>query len=257
MSEQQAGQKAFTPSFALLSIGALAALVVLIGLGYWQVERLHWKEALIERVNSKIAAPPVPLLSLLPVDPARPLTPDALEYRPVRVTGRFRHKAELFYYATLKGEAGFHVYTPLEIEGAEPKIILVNRGFIPADKKDPATRPQTIPSGTVAITGLLRWPDQKKPNRFMPDNDQKANIYFWRDLSAMIAQTQAEPANVLPYFLYADKTAADVLPVGGVTIIDFPNSHLGYAITWFGLALTLIGVYLALLVSRLKPQKGR
>ena len=246
--------RVFTPGFIILSLAALGALVILLTLGSWQVQRLQWKEALIERVETRIASDPVDVSSLGDdVEGLRGGEND-LEYRPLNVSGAFDHTHEFHYYATLDGAPGYHIYSPLSLSEPKGKIALVNRGFIPVDKKDVSTRPESLTKGTVAFTGLFRWPDDKKPNSFTPDNDVESNILFWRDRDLMISEAGLEEANVLPFFIYVDKADNPSLPIGGVSIISFANNHLQYAITWFGLALTLIGVYGGLLISRMRAR---
>lgn len=248
----------FTKGFGVLTIAAVCALCVLVLLGSWQVRRLYWKEALIARVETKIVSEPVTLENLPPITLAIRGMQNDPEYQPITVRGVFDHRTEYFYYATLDGKPGFHVYSPLKLSidhDFAGKVVFVNRGFIPTDKKPIATRPQSVTSGEITLTGLFRWPDDEKPNRFIPDNDLKAGIFFWRDLSLMREEAGLKRDDVLPFFLYAQKDVAEGLPIGGVTIVDFPNSHLSYAITWYGLALTLIGVYGALLIGRVKENR--
>lgn len=255
MTDTEIKPHPFTRSFIILSLCAVLALGVLIALGSWQVKRLHWKEALISKVEARIKQAPVQLADLTPVNPALKGSDEDLEYRAVKVTGTFDHEQEFFYYATLKGVPGFHVYTPLKLSGADEgsgKFVFINRGFVPDNKKTIKERPESITSGEVTLTGLFRWPDFDKPNSFIPDNDVKAGIFFWRDLTLMRTQAGLSAEQVHPFFIYADKKPNQTLPIGGVTIIDFPNSHLAYAITWYGLALTLIGVYGALLIGRMR-----
>lgn len=255
MTDTQTKLPVFTRSFSILTLAAIFALGTLIALGSWQIKRLYWKEALIARVEAQIAGPPIPLIDILPVDIALKGTEHDLEYRRVSILGRFDHTKEFFYFATLDGESGFHVYTPLEISGenlTSANVVFVNRGFVPSDKKAIETRPDSLTSGEVAITGLLRWPDEAKPNSFIPDNDMKAEIFFWRELPLMRQEAGFGVDEVQPFFVYTDKTADKALPIGGVTIVEFPNSHLSYAITWYGLALTLLGVYAALLIGRFR-----
>ncbi|MEP2943689.1 MAG: SURF1 family protein [Hyphomicrobiales bacterium] len=255
MAETHVKSAVFTRSFFFLTIAAITALGVLIALGSWQVKRLSWKEALIARVEAQIASPPVPLEDVIPAQTELRGTDNDTEYQPVSVVGTFDHSKEYFYFATLDGASGFHVYTPLKINAAKavsPSIVFVNRGFVPDDKKAQETRPDSLTSGEVTITGLFRWPDVEKPNSFIPDNDVEANIFFWRELALMRNEAGYSADELHPFFVYENKKIDVSLPVGGVTIIDFPNSHLAYAITWYGLALTLIGVYGALLIGRVK-----
>ena len=245
-------QPVFTRGFTLLTILAFGALSVLIILGSWQVKRLIWKEALIANVENKIKAAPVPLEAI-----ESQITGNVkkdrreLEYQPVTVRGTFDHSKEMFYFATLDGDTGFHVYTPM-VQIGSGKTVLINRGFVPSEQKLGSTRPNSLPAGEVEVTGLVRFPDQDKPNRFLPDNDLKANIFFWRSRDEMTTMAGLDSQNTAPIFVYENKVENNRLPIGGVTIIDFPNNHLGYAVTWYGLALTLIGVYLALAWSRFK-----
>lgn len=259
MSDAALRVPVFTKGFAWLTAAAAAALCILIALGSWQVKRLYWKEALIARVEAQIAAPPVALESILPEALGARGPPEDPEYRPVTVKGVFDSGKEFFYYATLEGKSGFHIYTPFILDGPSGAIVFVNRGFVPADRKAPQTRPGSRSEGRVAVTGLLRWPDTEKPNRFIPDNDAGANIFFWRDLALMRELAGLGKEKVLPFFIYEERKKEEgepSLPVGGVAIVDFPNNHLSYAVTWYGLALTLVGVYGALLLGRARAPAG-
>lgn len=242
----------FTRGFALLSILAFGALSVLIILGSWQVKRLFWKEALIETVNERVQAPAKPFNALQSKFTGKVQSDrEAFEYHPVTVRGTFDHTKEMFYFATLDGVTGFHVYAPLKITESD-ETVLVNRGFVPTEQKDYVTRPNSRLVGEVEINGLVRFPDKEKPNWFLPDNDTKQNIFFWRDIGEMMRMANLDPTKTASVFVYADRVENNRLPIGGVTILAFANNHLGYAATWYGLALTLIGVYIALFWSRFK-----
>ncbi|MEP1444273.1 MAG: SURF1 family protein [Hyphomicrobiales bacterium] len=245
-------QPVFTRGFAFLSVFAFGALAVLIILGSWQVKRLIWKEALIANVETKVKANPIPFATVESQLTGK-IKKDrqALEYQPVTVSGTLDHDKEMFYFATLDGDAGFHVYTPLTLSGSG-KTVIINRGFVPTEQKLGADRPNSQPTGEIDVTGLVRFPDIEKPNRFLPDNDPKANIFFWRSMDDMIQMAGLDAEKTSPLFVYENELDNNRLPIGGVTIIEFPNNHLGYAVTWYGLALTLIGVYMALAWSRFK-----
>ena len=137
----------------------------------------------------------------------------------------------------------------------------MNRGFVPQDRTNPATRPDGQIEGTVPVTGLARSAPDGPPNAFTPDNDVAANIYHWKSLPQMTAAAGLDPARVLPLFVDAAREgahAAPSLPLGGVTRIQFPNSHLQYAVTWYGLALTLLLVGGTFLLRRLRePDETR
>ena len=223
------------------SLWAGAGLILLLGLGTWQVQRLRWKEGLIAERAAGLAATPVAPPPTL--DAAR-----ALELHPVRAEGQFRHDRELDLNLESKtGEAGFHIVTPLIL--ADGSALLVDRGFVPTELKSPATRAAGEPSGTVSVTGLVRIPSAGKPSWFTPDNDPARNSWFYVDVAAMAKA--AGTTRVLPFYIDADATPnPGGWPKGGQTVVDLPNNHLSYAITWFGLAAGLFGVYLAYHMSK-------
>jgi surfeit locus 1 family protein len=120
--------------------------------------------------------------------------------------------------------------------------VLINRGFTPPDRVDPATRAKGLISGRVLVTGLLRI--SEPGGGFLRRNDPLANRWYSRDVAAIAAARHLPRGQIAPYFIDADATPnLGGLPVGGLTVIAFPNSHLVYALTWFGLALLLaVGV---------------
>jgi surfeit locus 1 family protein len=211
---------------------ATLAFVTLISLGNWQVRRLHWKEALLASVEQQLQAPPITLAE------AEALPRSEIEYRPMTVTGRFEHDRERHFFATYQGQSGYYVYTPLRL--ADGRAIFVNRGFVPFDMKDAATRTEGQVTGTVTVTGLARDRLDEKPSFAVPENDIGQNIFYWKDIDAMAQSTGLSAGEVVPFFVDADDAPnPGGLPVGGVTRISFPNDHLQYAITWYGLAATL------------------
>lgn len=224
---------------AAAALGSLAVLAILLALGTWQVHRLHWKEALLASIAERTAAAPQPLEAI----ERRFREAGDVEYWPVTATGTFLNDRERHYLATWNGQSGFYVYTPLRLAGG--RIVLVNRGFVPYDLKDPAKRPQGEISGTVTVTGLARNPLAAKPSFIVPDNTPAENIFYWKDRDAMASSAglPTGDAALLRFFIDAGPGAAPGgWPVGGVTIIDLPNSHLQYAVTWYGLAAALVFV---------------
>lgn len=225
------------------------AFAILIGLGTWQWNRLIWKEALIDTINTRIIEAPVPLNSIIGMADSGA----DFEYRPVKLTGRLMNEAEQYVLATLDGQSGWHVYTPVEVEDGQ--IIFVNRGFVPFDKRDPASREDGQMNQLVNIDGLARTALTQKPGWLVPENAPEKREFYWKDLSAMISSAGLEDKKVLP--LFVDKTSKlpdGLLPIAGVTRIDLPNNHMQYLITWYGLALALAGVLLAyVLKSRRNP----
>ena len=205
------------------------ALLVLLGLGTWQMQRLEWKTALIEARDAALAQPPVALTAAT--------SPEALRFRRGEATGTFMHSRELYLGPrTHAGQPGYHVLTPLRL--ADGAVLLVNRGWVPADAKDPAKRPEGQAAGEVAVQGVVMA--LSGPNPFTPDNDPAANRWFWIDLPAMV-RAVGEP--LLPMVLAADGTAPGGLPVGGQGRPELRNQHLGYALTWYGLAVALGVIY--------------
>jgi surfeit locus 1 family protein len=218
------------------------AFAVLVGLGSWQVRRLAWKEALIARVEERLAEPAAPL-----PDPSGwpALTDEAIEYRPVRLAGTFDHDREIHVFIALSqpkgplGGQGYFVVTPMTLDDGH--VVFVNRGFVPSDRKDPATRSEGQVAGRVEIEGLLRPPEAA--TWLSPASDRVKNVWFVRDPMEMAAASGIDPARVAPFTVDARAgLTPGGLPQGGETIVAFTNNHLGYAITWFGLAAALVAV---------------
>jgi surfeit locus 1 family protein len=218
---------------------ALASLAVLIGLGVWQIKRLHWKEGLIAEIEARSRDAPI---SLAEATASAKQGRDPSYYR-VRVEGRFHHDEErhLFSQAIADGTPGWHVITPLET--AQGDMVLVDRGFVPDSLKDPASRAAGQVGDVVTVTGIVRAPESQ--GLFIPDNEPEANRWFWRDLASMTRSMFPQGTKEFaPFFLEAEKS--DVpggWPEGGQTRLDLPNNHRQYAITWFLLAGALIVIY--------------
>ncbi|MGO8084912.1 SURF1 family protein [Rhizobium leguminosarum] len=227
----------------------LIALAILISLGTWQVERLHWKEGLIADIAARQAAGPVPLADI----EATAAAGGDIEYRKVSATGRYINNKERHFFATWRGQTGYYIYTPLEL--ADGRILFVNRGFVPFDNKEPETRMQGQLTDQQTVTGLAREKLPGKPSWVVPDNDVAKNIFYWKDLDVMAESVGLEKASVIPLFVDADSTPNPAgLPIGGVTQVDLPNDHLQYAFTWYGLAAVLL-VVVAISWFRKAPQQ--
>ena len=209
-------------------------LVLCVALGVWQLERLFWKEQLIEQRQAAVAAAPVPV-------PRSPEQARDMEFRHVTDEGVFLHDKEIYLGATSEGGGqGYQVVTPLR--EADGRIMFVNRGFIPGELKDPTKRAAGQITGPVRVQGLLRLPPSGRPNWLLPDNRPDLNYWFWVDLPAMAAVDKLD--RVAPFYIDADATPnPGGWPKGGVTRLALPNNHLQYAITWFSLAVALIVIY--------------
>jgi surfeit locus 1 family protein len=216
------------------TVFTVPVVLLLLGLSLWQIERLFWKRELIAQREAALAAASAAVPHALEEAPG-------MEFRHVTDEGLFLHDKEIFLGATSEaGRNGYHVLTPLQ----EPtgRVVFVNRGFIPAELKDPAKRQAGQIAGRVRVEGLLRLPPAKKPAWFLPDNRPDLNYWFWVDLPAMAAADKLD--RVALFYIDADATPnPGGWPKGGVTRIKLPNDHLQYAITWFSLAVALIVVY--------------
>lgn len=208
-------------------------MLAFVALGIWQVERRAWKLDLIARVEARIHAAPAPIPG-----PARWAGFDARseEYRRVTLTGRFLHDRQTLVQALTERGAGYWDLTPMRTAQG---IVLVNRGFVPSAKTG-ADRPLR----EVTITGLLRATEPG--GGFLRKNDPAAGRWYSRDVSAIARARRLGP--VAPFFVDADASPnPGGYPVGGLTVVRFNNSHLVYALTWFGLAaLSGFGAFLML-----------
>lgn len=222
------------------AVAAACAFALLIGLGTWQVQRLAWKEALIATVTARFAAPPTPLP---PASEWARLDPAQDEFRRVAVSARFLNDKEALVFTTgstmRAGESGpgYWVFTPARFDGG---TVMVNRGFVPQGRQDPATRREGQVTGPVDIVGVLRWPE--RPGLFTPAADPAKNLWFARDPAEIAAAKGVGP--VAPFYIEQEAPPAPGgLPQVGSLHPSFPNNHLGYAITWYGLALVLLVVF--------------
>ncbi|MBR1204923.1 SURF1 family protein [Bradyrhizobium sp. AUGA SZCCT0051] len=229
------------PSLVLLTLGMLG-VVLLSALGIWQIERRTWKLALIERVEQRMHAAPTapPPPSSWPA-----VTAASDEYRRVTLRGTFLNADETLVQAVTTDGPGFWVLTPLQM--ADGTTVLVNRGFVPPDRRDPASRRDGVLRGVVSVTGLLRMSEPK--GGFLRNNDPAAGRWYSRDVAAIAALHRL--SQVAPFFIDADATPnPGGTPIGGLTIVRFPNNHLIYALTWFALAFMLAGALLRVISGR-------
>lgn len=220
-----------------LFTAAVIGTIILVSFGFWQVQRLQSKQALIAQIEARQHAP----VTGVPSETEwRSLDPDDYEYRHVAVVGTYQTAQSALVYRggspNAQGEGpGYHVITPLRLP--DGSTILVNRGFVPLAKADEARA--NVPDGAVSVTGLMRSPETR--NTFTPADEPQKGVWYTRDPASIAAQSKL--TRVAPFSIDADADPkAQGWPRPGATVVDIPNNHLSYALTWFGLALALVGV---------------
>jgi surfeit locus 1 family protein len=224
-----------------LLVPALLLFAALIALGTWQLARKAWKEDLIATLTQRLGAPP----SALPAPGTWPRLDQASdEYRRVTFLATFDHSKEALVYAAASAfrpdvtGRGYWIFTLARL--ADGAFVIVNRGFVPDDRKDVDTRADGQIAGPVQIVGTLRWPEAS--NWFSPANDPAHNLWFVRDPPSMAAAKGVSPA--APFYVEQESP----LPPGGwpqpgKLVVQLRNEHLQYAVTWYGLALVLVVVF--------------
>ena len=242
------------PWFGLL-IPALLLLAALIALGTWQLQRKAWKEHLIATLTERLAAPP----SALPASTAWPRLDQADdEYRRVKFSATFDHGREALVYAAASAFRpdvtghGYWIFTPARL--ADGAVVMVNRGFAPEDRKDAASRAAGQVTGPVEMVGTLRWPESR--NWFSAADDAIHNLWFVRDPRAMAAGKGI--GAVAPFYVEQESPVPPGgLPQPGRLVVNLPNNHLQYVVTWYGLALVLVVVFAAWTRSSLRSAGQR
>lgn len=231
-----------------LFLWCFCALLLFVGfcaLGVWQVERRAWKLDLIQQVDQRVHAAAVPAPG---PNQWGDINSEDDEYLHVRVSGTFLAHDVTLVHASTKFGTGYWVMTPLRRSNGT--LVLVNRGYVAPDDKAAAAAGKRTPSGTVTVTGLLRTTDAG--GGLFRDNKPAQGRWYSRDVQAIAAAHGLPAEKVAPYFIDAgtpgehtampaSPTATQAWPVSGLTEIHFRNSHLGYAITWFSLALLVLG----------------
>jgi surfeit locus 1 family protein len=225
-------RRIFTNLPLVPSLMTLVALVILLGLGTWQLQRLQWKSEIIATIEANVALPVTPL-------PNEDIDVEAWRYRKAQVVGRFHHDKEIHLYAaSAKGKPGYLIITPLE--RPDGRFVMFNRGWVPLDKRAPQTRLAGQVEGLQTVVGMGRKPWLQ--NTFVADNEPQENIWFYGDLDGMAKFRGI--VHYAPLFLEADETPnPGGLPLGGQSRINISNDHLSYALTWFSLAIALLLVY--------------
>jgi surfeit locus 1 family protein len=239
--------------FFLSAVVVVAALAILVSLGTWQLDRKAQKEALIALLDSRLAAPPAPLSAtgFWPSDPGED------EFTRVTFPAEFARGEEAFVYTSGSGlrpdvkEPGYWVLSPAHLP--DGRTVIVNRGFVPDARRDAATRADGEPKGKVTIVGEIRAPEPR--GLFTPKDEPAKNLWFVRDPAA-IAAAKGWGA-VAPFYIDQEAPQAPGgLPRVGPLKMSLPNNHLQYAVTWYGLAASLVVISLAFAFSRRRRQAG-
>jgi surfeit locus 1 family protein len=215
---------------------SLTGLAVLVGLGSWQVQRMAWKADLLAQMEVRLTAAPVPLPD--PVVPVR----DA--FLSVVAEGRFTGEDRLVMASRRGVGAGWLIVTAFET--ADGRRIMVERGFLPDAERN---RPR--PASQAAITGNLHWPEEA--DFFSPAPDRQRGLWYARDVAVLAADLGTEPAYVI---LRTTTEAAPPAAITPLTTAGVPDNHLGYAFTWFSLALIWAGMT-AVLLRRIRRQRAQ
>ena len=231
---------AVRPRFpVVLTILAVALLGVLLALGVWQVQRMQWKEGLMDGAEAAAGLPPLPLAEALKVDNP--------EFRRVILTCRGLGAAPYVELQSIENsDAGVRLVSACRPEGME-ETLLVDRGFVPADisARPTVNADDTMP---VVITGVLRR--APAPSALTPPPAQ--GRFYGRDAEAMARALKVE-GPISPFTVFATTSTnpdwAALKP--SAPPAAFTNNHLGYALTWFGLAAALIAFYVVLLRRRM------
>lgn len=228
-----------------LTLAVAIAMTILVGLGVWQLQRLAWKRDLLARVSALQAAAPRPAGPVL----EKLARGEDVGFTRVTVTCPGIATAPyLELYGLREGQAGSRLISACRLADGPYRALLIDRGFV-ADIIS-ARPPVAASEAPLDVTGVLRTPD--KASLVTPPNQVAANRWFSRDVAAMAAALKAEaPA---PVFLMAETPTNPEWKalVPAPLPADIPNRHLEYALTWFGLAAALAGVYAALLFKRLR-----
>ena len=236
----------------LPAIAAAIVTTILVSLGTWQVRRLAWKTDLITTLTARTRLAPVVAPTLAE---ARAADPQALDWLAVRLTGRFLAVSDAPVHAVLGeprgrfGGPGVWIMTPFARD--DGSIVFVNRGFVPSRGRDLAPH-AAPPTGETTLAGILRRPEPRGAHT--PVDDPAHRLWFVRDPAVLAAAVGLEASRVAPYTVdaSADLTPAEGLPQAGETRFSYPNDHLGYAVTWYGLALACVGVFAVFARRRLR-----
>jgi surfeit locus 1 family protein len=253
-AQAETPRRARSRSWRGLLLPAALAFIVLVGLGTWQIQRKAWKEALIDSLTQRAAAAPV---LLPPAEAWASLDQQEAEFRRVKFTAVFDHASEALVYGAASAfrpdvtGPGYWVFTPARL--AHGGVVMVDRGFVPEGRQKPETRPDGQLSGAIDIVGALRWPEVS--GWYTPSADPAHNLWFTRDPIA-IAAAKSLGATAPFYVEQEALVPPGGLPKPGPIQVHLRDEHLQYALTWYGLAVVLVGVFVAWARGSRRPAAG-
>jgi surfeit locus 1 family protein len=227
-------------SFSILTLILVSlAVLALCGLGVWQVKRLQWKTDLLARVQALQYAPAEPLnVALNHVQAGRDV--DFIRVTTACESGSPAPAARV--YTVTDDGPGWRPIVLCRLKAGPYSAVLLDLGFEP----DGARAADTTLAAPPELVGVLRSAPRHRPFMATPVNGP--GEFGWRDAHGIAAALGAPDA--APVFLMLEQPAAAKAIRPQPAPIDIPNNHLGYAITWFGLAAALIAIYIAALMSR-------
>jgi len=227
------------------TVMTVPVVLIMLALSVWQLNRYSWKVDLVDRLTEQLAAAPVEL-------PTGAFDSTEWGYRRVTLSGEYQHDKEIHLFSHAdKGRKGFQIITPF-IRNDNKGAVLVNRGWVPEEKKNPDSRLEGQMSGTVSISGVVRKPWAKSYS-FLPASDPVANVWLYGELGAMAEHVGL---TVSPSFIELDDTPVPGgWPLGGQTRVSVPNNHIEYFVTWFGLAGAMAFIYVLFGLNRAKKNR--
>ena len=223
------------------TLATLLGLVVLVGLGTWQLQRLSWKQEVIGHAEAQLAAP----AAALPVGDLA-----GMDFRRVAAAGTYLHEAAFaFGFLAEGGRPGARLVTPFRLE--DGRVILVDRGWLPEELLPPALPPVLQPAGTRTLEGVARWRGDFRRGWLTPADAPGQRRWYGWDVPAMAA---AMDLPLEPLVLMLERPdGPEGWPKAVPVTIDLPNDHLSYAMTWYGLAVVLLAVYIVFSLTNPRP----
>lgn len=249
MTKNHARKSRSYVALGILGFLCIFFFVLFSFLGIWQVQRLYWKADLIERVNARIhnplvAAPSKAKWALMTVDNS--------DYTPVSIHGAFLNDKEVLVTTLANEDAGYWLIVPFQTD--DGAFVFINRGFIPMNRKDRGARKGGEIDEPTTINGILRM--SEKPGVWPRKNNPAENLWYYRNIPQMTQKLNLQ-GDVAPYFIDADNTPNfGNVPVGGLTVVSFPNNHLVYAVTWCLLALGMLAAFIFLIMTERNRRRG-